>query len=66
MSMYYCEGCEKLVDNDFFPCSEEPGSKSGGLLCPDCLAVVEEANDVPWSTTIKGATLKRTPPSEER
>jgi hypothetical protein len=59
MSMYYCEGCEKLVDNDFFPCQEDP--RGVGLLCPDCMMEMDEANDVPWSQTIKKATLRRTP-----
>ena len=29
MSMFYCEGCQELRDNDWFP-MEEDG------LCPDC------------------------------
>jgi hypothetical protein len=66
MSMFYCEGnCQKLVDGDYVGCNVHPDS-SILELCDECLIVVEEANDVPWSQTVKGATLKRTPPSEER
>jgi hypothetical protein len=64
MSMFFCEGCEKLVDNDFFPCQEDP--RGVGLLCPDCMMEMEEANDKPWSETVKGASLRRSHPSEER
>jgi hypothetical protein len=65
MSMFFCEGCQELRDGDYVGCNEHP--ESPGLeLCDECLIELEGTNDVPWSTTVKGATLKRTPPSEDR
>lgn len=35
MSIYYCKGCEKLVDDDWHPMQESE-------LCPDCDIELEE------------------------
>jgi hypothetical protein len=68
MSMFFCEGCQELRDADYTGCNEHPESLPMGPmeLCDECLMELEEANDKPWSQTVKGATLKRSPPSEDR
>jgi hypothetical protein len=64
MATYYCHECDRFQDDDYHPGTEGPDQT---LICPDCCTRIEdEANDQPWSQTVKGATLKRTPPSEER
>jgi hypothetical protein len=35
MAVYYCEGCQLLLDDDYYPMSE-------GERCPDCEAEREE------------------------
>jgi hypothetical protein len=64
MAIYYCHECCTHVDDDHHPGTEGQDQE---LICPDCCTRIEdEANDQPWSQTVKGATLKRTPPSEDR
>jgi len=38
MSVFYCEGCDKLIDSDFIEC-EEVDDK---LVCVDCLDAEQE------------------------
>ena len=35
MAMYYCEGCENMMDDDYFPMSSEG-------VCPECQAERDE------------------------
>jgi len=35
MAMYYCHDCDKLLDDDYHPCTEHP-QKHGEIVCPDC------------------------------
>lgn len=42
MSMYYCDKCDKLKDDDWEPAAESPFSEFG-LLCPECEAELKDA-----------------------
>ena len=45
MSMYYCNVCHDLKDDDYDPCQAEPtifGPDDSNYCCPDCHANLTE------------------------
>jgi len=64
MAIYYCFECDNYIDDDYHP-GEEHLKRPGELICPTCIENLdmeeEEAENATWSTTLKTATLRRTP-----
>jgi hypothetical protein len=44
--MYRCNECDKFVDDDWHPCTEDPRLGQGlELLCPDCAEEIIEEDE---------------------
>ena len=40
MAVYYCNECDRYLDDDYHPCAEDPRKKLH-LLCPECEILVD-------------------------